>query len=443
MATISAGVPQSGAVRPPAEQPSSTPAPLRVLLLARDIGTDTVLALARAAVPLFALALTSFAAQHLLTRWAASVAFDNGPLGLSILFVSVATRLVLLALAIYVAAGAVRLGGEPLTAVAARLTTRDARDRPDTFAGQVKVAIVPMVILYAAWNQVNWDIHKFLLAKYAVFQDRYDFDNPDAVRDASNINFKEGWKTYIPMAIGIWLVKVVVDKATERLNWRLLDFGIVVLECSWIVLGWLVLSPLVSQGLALLRTREVAVWVREGSERARDLVHIDIPDILGAGWALVWHVLNVISVQIVWPVVWVAVVGLLVGWTQGDLEITVGRDDARRTVRTLGGLLNTTTRGIREKYAPVASVARSLLRSGPFPLLTIAVLYAALMFAMGWFRWGVLNTIDPAGDGGQAFYDTVTSLLDAVVVPVRVCFLAACFAVVLRLQTDGRYSPYR
>jgi len=422
---------------------SSLQAPLRVVSLARDIVTDTVLALVRAAVPLFTLALTSFAAQHLLTRWAASVAFDNGPWGLAILFVSIATRLVLLALAIYVAAGAVRIGGEPLTVVAGRLSTRDLADRPDTFAGQVKMAIVPMIILYAAWNQVNWDIHKFLLAKYAVFQDRFDFNNPDAVRDASNINFKEGWKTYIPMAIGIWLVKVVVDKATEKLNWRLLDFGIVVLECSWIVLGWLVLSPLLSQALALLRTRQVAVWVREGAERARDLLHVDIPDVLGTAGAVVWHVLNVISVQIVWPVVWVAVVGLLVGWTQGDPEITVGRDDARPSVRTLSGLLNTTTRGIREKYAPVVSVARSLLRSGPLPLLTIAVLYAALMFAMGWLRWGVLNTIDPAGDGGQAFYDTVTSLLDAVVVPVRVCFLAACFAVVLRLQTDGRYSPYR
>jgi len=46
------------------------PAPLRVLRLAREIAVDSALGLVRVGGPLLAIALTSFAAQHLLTRWA-------------------------------------------------------------------------------------------------------------------------------------------------------------------------------------------------------------------------------------------------------------------------------------------------------------------------------------------------------------------------------------
>jgi len=427
------------------------PAPLRVLRLAREITVDTALGLARVGVPLLAIALTSFAAQHLLTRWAALVALKNGPAGLGILFLSITIRLVLLAISLYLAATAIRVNGESVAVLGQRLGGSpqgwpDGRAQ-ETLGHRLKVAMVPMVILYAAWNQVNWDIHKFLSFKYAFGLDLYDFDNPTQRNDFSNISFTGGaWKAYIPWAIGVWVVKLLVDRLAERLDSRPLDLVVIYLECSWVVFGWLVVSSMVSQAIAFVRTRELSSWLRQVGDRLSDVIsplHVTFPEIVSGVVSAVGTLLHVLLLQIAWPLVWVAVVGLLVGWARGDRDLTVGRTSADRSVRALGGILNSSTRGIREKYYPVLTTARSMVRSGPVPVLTIAVLYAVLMVMLAWFRWAVYELAGPGGGQTIQLNESIFSLLDALAVPLRACFLAACFAVVLRLQGAPDQSPYR
>jgi hypothetical protein len=422
------------------------PAPLRVLRLVREIAGDTVLGLARVGVPLLAIALTSFAVQHLLTRWAATVALKNGPAGLGILFLSITIRLVLLAISLYLAATAVRINGESVAVIGQRRSLSAQGGTAESLGHRLKVAMVPMVVLYAAWNQVNWDIHKFLAAKFAVNQDLIDFDNPGQRNDFSNISFTGGaWKVYIPWTIGVWVVKLLIDRVAERLDSRSLDLVVIYLECSWIVFGWLVVSSLVSQALAFLRTRQISYWLRQMGDWLSNLVaplQVTFPEIVSAVVSAVGTVLHVLLVQIAWPMVWVAVVGLLVGWARGDRDINVGRSSAARSVRALGGLLNSSTRGIREKYYPVLTTARSMFRAGPLPVLTIVVLYAVLMLILGWLRWGAYELVGPGRQSIQ-LGETIFSLLDALTVPLRACFLAACFAVVLRLQGTPDQSPYR
>lgn len=424
------------------------PAPLRVLRLAREIAVDSALGLVRVGGPLLAIALTSFAAQHLLTRWAASVALKNVPAGLGILFLSITIRLVLLAISLYLAARAIRINGEPVAVLGQRLSrSGDASRTQESLGHRLKVAMVPMVILYAAWNQVNWDIHKFLRYKFALGLELYNPDNPAERNDFSNISFTGGaWKAYIPWAIGVWVIKLLVDRVAERLDSRPLDVVVIYLECSWVVFGWLVVSSMVSQALAFVRTREVSYWLRQAGDGLSDLLsplHVTFPEVISGIVSAVDTVLHVLLVQIAWPLVWVAVVGLLVGWARGDRDITVGWSSTDRSVRALGGLLNSSTRGIREKYYPVLTTARSMIRSGPLPVLTIAVLYAVLMVVLGWLRWGVYELAGPGGGQSVGLNETIFSLLDALSVPLRACFLAACFAVVLRLQGSPDQSPYR
>jgi len=232
----------------------------------------------------------------------------------------------------------------------------------------------------------------------------------------------------------------------ERLDSRPLDVVVIYLECSWVVFGWLVVSSMVSQSLAFVRTREVSYWLRQAGDGLTDLLsplHVTFPEVISGIVSAVDTVLHVLLVQIAWPLVWVAVVGLLVGWARGDRDITVGRSSTDRSVRALGGLLNSSTRGIREKYYPVLTTARSMIRSGPLPVLTIAVLYAVLMVVLGWLRWGVYELAGPGGGQSVGLNETIFSLLDALSVPLRACFLAACFAVVLRLHGSPDQSPYR
>jgi hypothetical protein len=423
------------------------PAPLRVMRLAREIVVDTALGLIRVGVPLLAIALASFALQHQLTGWAAAVALKNGPTGLGILFLSIAIRLVLLAISLYLAASAVRINGESVAVLGRRRSLSEEGGTQESLGHRLKVAMVPMVILYAAWNQVNWDIHKFLSAKFAAGLELYNVDNPAQRNDFSNISFTGGaWKAYIPWAIGVWVVKLLVDRVAERLDSRPLDLVVIYLECSWVVFGWLVLSSLVSQALAFLRTREVSSWLRQVGDWLSDLIaplQVTFPEVVSGVVSALGAVLHVLLVQIAWPMVWVAVVGLLVGWARGDRDITLGRSSAARSVRALGGLLSSSTRGIREKYYPVLTTGRSMFRSGPLPVLTIAVLYAVLMLVLGWLRWGAYELVGPGGGETIQLNETIFSLLDALTVPLRACFLAACFAVVLRLQGTPDQSPYR
>lgn len=413
---------------------------------ARQLLRDTGEGLLRAGVPLLGIALTSFAAQHLLTRLAASIAPDNGPLGLAVLVLAITVRLVLLGLGIYVAAGAIRVDGRSVLLAGADLghAEEGPREGQEGFGGLMKVAIVPMVVLYAAWNQVNWDIHKFMLAFYYEVQDRYDWDQPDKVVNFSNIDFQSGgWKSYIPYAIGIWVLKLVVDRIAERVRHTALDLVVIALECGWIVLAWLVVSPIVGFVGGWLRTRVLWVdWIGGAGRRLGELLHLDLPDLVSRAASWLWQLLVTVSTEIVWPLVWVALVGLLVGWVRADTEISVGRQHARRSVRMLGRVLSSSTAGIREKFYPVVSLARAIWRAGPIPVLVIAVLHALLMWVFGLIRTVVLVKAVPEPMQGPYFYDAWISLVDAALTPVRTCFVVAAFALVLRLvQQRGPANP--
>ncbi|MCE1178448.1 MAG: hypothetical protein LWW86_05385 [Micrococcales bacterium] len=407
----------------------------QALGLAGRILADTGLALLRAGVPLLALALTSFVLQSLLIDRAADLAAKNGPAGLAVLVASIALRLALLAAAILVAARAIRIDGEPLTRVGPRLGAGRAIDSPGAVSDALRLAIVPMVVLYSAWEQINWDIHRFMLRKYG--NSFTEVMVTGSVTDRSNISFSDGgWRAYIPWAIACFVLKVVVEKVADRTEWRLLDAVIVVLECAWVVLGWLVISRWIFEGREWLGGRVVA-------ERWRGLMDwlgglhlpfdIHLPQVFASVWSGLTTALGVGYQQLLWPLVWVAVVGLLVGWAS-EREISLGREHRDYGVRVLARALDTSTAGLREKYAPLADTARVMLRAGLLPLLTIAVLYAALMHVFAWARWLLAELVHPEALVNTHMNDVFLAVTDSLAIPVRVAFLCACFAGVLRVQ---------
>lgn len=436
-----AGVASSEARERPWWSPASPPR--QVLRTSREIVIDTGRALLRVGPLLLAIALVTFVAQYLLTGWAAMVALDHGPAGLGLLFLSITLRLVLLAVSLFLAAGAVRIDGESLVDVGMRQGRERGGSGLESFGHRLKLAMVPMVVLYAAWNLVNWDIHLFMADKYLFGLDRIDVDATGPQQtDFSNISFSGGaWKAYIPWAIGCWLVKLAVDRVAERYDSRPLDLVVIFLEVSWVVFGWLVVSSVLAQAVAFFRTREISLWLRDAGDAVSVVLrplHVTFPELLSSVVSVVSSALHVVLVQIIRPLFWVAVVGLLVGWASGDRDLTARLRGGDRSVRALGGVLNSSTRGLREKYYPVMTTTWTMLRSGPLPALTITVLYAVLMLGLGWLRWAGAELAGPGGPSSTRPNETLFSLLDALTVPVRACFLAAAFAVVLRLETVHR-----
>lgn len=218
-----------------------TPAPVVVLHVARRVLGDTVTALRACWLPLLGLAALSFSVHHVLISWGADVAMDNGPAGIALTVLAITVRLALIAIMVLVAARHVRVGGRSLVDldVAAVITGREAdpNHRPTwrDHAAAFMVALVPLALLYAGWQLVNADLHQFLVRLLDA-----SLASPDANR--SNINFREGWKTYIPWTIGAWLLKVLFEKLRDRTGRQVLNIPVALMEVAWIVLTWLVLT---------------------------------------------------------------------------------------------------------------------------------------------------------------------------------------------------------
>ena len=415
-------------------------APKRVLTILRSILVDGGRVLRQAGLPILTISLLAFLAHGWLIEKSAKLAMDNGPLGLAVLIAAVALRLSALAWCLWVAADAITINGRRLTQIrtipSGRRTANadpDSRTGTQTLTDGLRLVMAPMVIVYAAWNLIDWDIHSFVVAKQILVSESILETGVNA--DQSNISFVSGgWKTYIPWAVGCWLVKVAVDKLNEHRDWRIVDLLVVYLECAWVILTWLVLAPALLVARQWLGTRTVADWWESALAALGDWNlpwDLSLPDLITGAWHGFWSLVGTASAHVVWPLLWLALIGLIVGWVTLD-EITVGRSSSRISVRNLSRALDTSTRGLQEKWQPIWQVFTRVVRLGVIPLLTIALAYAVLMVAAVWLRVGILH-VGPSVLSTQAtLYDLVLRLTQALVDPVRIALLTGAFAFVVR-----------
>lgn len=404
---------------------------------------DTVAILLRVGPILLAISLGVFAAHSLLVRWAAETAIDNGPLGLAILIVAVALRLTFMAVGLWIAAGVLRFDGNRMTELAstlARTTDGSHGDHGSHGAGNVadavRLVMAPMVIVYAAWNLIDWDIHTFLVEKSSKVSEliwtteqrgrEIEFDN-------SNISFADGgWKTYIPWAIGLFVLKLLIDQVYRRTRWAALDIVIVYCECGWVVLGWLVLAQWWFALKDWFLSRTVTMWYREGMDRIEALgpPFAQLPEAIREWFQWVEEVAKLVGNHIMWPIIWVTLVGVIIGWVRVDdrpADTTAGR-----ATRSLRFVLDTSTRGIRDKWIPLWHTAREVVHAGIVPMLTVAVAYALLMYGSMALRELVILMLPNDWFGPSTSYDLVLRFTEAVILPVRTAFLVAAFALVVR-----------
>lgn len=417
-------------------------APVHVLTTARRILTATFRGLARCWLPLLGLAAVAFSVHHVLIKAAAEVAASNGPAGIALLVLAITFRLVVLAVMLLVAARHITLDGTPLIRLdLARMITErgghhEREPRLTDHLEALLAAIVPLALLYAGWQFVDADLHQFLTPLV--------YDNlGDPAQNRSNINFDEGWKSYVPWAAGAWLLKVGLEKLHERLSTRWLVLGIVYLEVTWIVLTWLVFLALLGRVGSWWGSREVVRWWRDGIGRLGDLLHVPLPDVVRQAGAFVYDLVSLVSWHLVMPTVWVAVAALVLGWGLSEASLVHGSrlqpkveqrweaaSNRRRTV------LDLATRELREKYLPVLATLRLLWRTGLLTILTIGVLYAVGSVLGSWVEAGVVSLVDPDAEIGWYAQETVGRLVQFLLGAVSVCFLVATFAEVVRQRAD-------
>lgn len=421
--------------------PAATPAaPYRVLATAGRIIAATGRGLSRCWLTLLGLAALAFTLHHWLVDLGARVAVDNGPAGMALLVLAICVRLVLLAVMLLVAARHIQLDGRPLAQLdlAGYITDPQGEHvRESRLRDQVEAflaALVPLALLYAGWEFVNQDIHQFLFRIFWGYSGAGEHNN-------SNIDFREGWKTYIPWTVGAWLLKVLFEKLHQRRGWGALVLPIVYLEVAWIVLAWLVVQSLMKKTQVWGQTRELVHWWREAIGWLGDHVHVGLPDVVARSVAATHDLLSLISLQLVMPMVWVAVAALVLGWGLHESNVVRGsrleepadrqwHDASERRRKAL----DLSTRGLREKYLPVLAVLRLVWRTGLLTILTIAVLYAAGSVLGAWAAEAAMAVANHDGTLGVFAKEAVARLTTFLLGSVTICFLVAAFAEILRLR---------
>lgn len=433
-------------------------APRRALEVATSLVRDTGSVLWRAGAPMLTLSLLSFVVHGQLTEWAAQVAVRNGPAGLALLIAAVTVRLSLLAMALWFAARALLLDGVPLPRAVRRLNDppripahppeSDEATAGSTLADAVRLAIAPMVIVYSAWSLIDWDVHSFLVAKVAITTQ--EILNTGSDSDASNLSFVDGgWRTYIPWAIGLYALKLAIEALYRRWRQPVLDVAIVFCECGWVVLGWLVIARAIFETKLWLSTRAVGHWWHDAHTWMSGIdlpFHLSLADVIATPLSWLSDALGIVATSLLWPLVWISLIGVIVGWIDAEADINAGRNSAARSVRILNRVLNTSTRGLREKWQPLWAVFRHVLSTGVVPILTIGLGYGLLMWLAAWLRVLVSRLLPIEQlERNPEIYDLFQRATEAIVTPVRLAFLVAAFAVVVRsaLNARRRSNPLR
>ena len=413
-----------------------------VLGVTRRILGGTLQGLAHSWLLLLGLGAASFAVHHLLVDWAAKVAVHNGPAGMALLVLAITVRLVFVAVMVLVAARHITLNGRPLVSLdlVGFVTDRESDGHREAgfreYLEAFMAALVPLALLYAGWQLVDDDLHQFLVRLFQA-----TLEQPD-LRNDSNIDFDEGWKTYIPWAAGAWLVKVFFEKVRDRTDRKIFDLPIVYTEVAWVVLTWLVLTSILGRIGSWWTSREVVHWWRESIDwLGAHLPLIDLPDVIDSIVAAVHDVLSLVSFQVVLPMIWIAVAGLVLGWGLTESSLVKGsrlQESAERRWNNASGrnryLADLFTRELREKYLPMLAVLRLVWRAGLLPILTIALLYAVGGVMGAWIEAVVASVADPRGEISGMAVETAQRCVHFMLEPIRVCFLVATFAEILRLR---------
>jgi len=436
-------------------------APHRALDVATSLIRDTGSVLWHAGAPMLTLSLLSFVVHAQLTEWAAQVAVRNGPAGLALLIAAVTVRLSFLAMALWFAARVLQLDGVPLPRAVHRLNrpkgppvTSSGQEPPEedgaaaSLADAVRLVIAPMVIVYSAWSLIDWDVHSFLVAKVAITTQEILATGSGS--DASNLNFADGgWRTYIPWAMGLYAVKLAIEALYKRWRQPVLDVAIVFCECGWVVLGWLVIARAIFEAKLWLSTRVVGHWWHSAHTWMSGIdlpFQLDLADVIATPLSWLSDALGIVATSLLWPLVWISLIGVIVGWIDAETDINAGRTSAARSVRVLNRVLNTSTRGLREKWQPLWSIFRHVLSTGVVPVLTIGLGYGLLMWLAAWFRVLVSRLLPTQQlERNPEIYDLFQRATEALVTPVRLAFLVAAFAVVVRsaLSARRRSNPLR
>jgi hypothetical protein len=285
------------------------------------------------------------------------------------------------------------------------------------------LAITPFLAFYALWGLLEPLIADHTLL--AVSNEVRGENDPTRVGAA-------GWERYLPVAAAAWLLKSVLVRIGRGHRPPLIAL-VAVLEAIWLFLAFWGLTEAAQALSGWLTDRAVWHWIADAWHEAGDWLgqfglpfSLTVPEIVAAVWdwwrQVVWPGLKEAVGQ---PLVWLAIAALVYrrGPAPGE-AVDRGLGRLRRDRRLVVDLL---TRDYRDKYLPMLTAVRQVLRLGLGFLAALCVLYVGVDALADWLYVGTVTVLDRTMEYPGFLEGTLDLGHQVLAEPLQVCLLAVAY----------------
>jgi hypothetical protein len=369
--------------------------------------------------------LAGWLARVVLVRLAGHAGNVDAVWGLLVLPLAVLARLVsYVAIFIVVrdaldSAGVDAPGAEPVS----------RRERTRALGSALLEAVLPFLIIYAAWAIIDEDIRAYA---------RTSLDLDQVGGDALAVSI--GWLSVTMVAAAFGLRVLLERLEGRRPQWT--GAVLAYLEAVWALVTVLVLRTLLGDVPGWLASRRMVAWLLDRLDDLRaEVAWIgDLLDGLGPAW-------SVVSDVVLLPLAWLALAGVVFA---GTLH---GNDDPRHVVRVrerYGRLssrwqriVEVASREVVERWEPVRRVATLAWRAGPLPVAAYLLAFALVTAAPAWLNVGFNHLAGPHERAWWAGTESLVDLgVDLVAVPLQLAVVAAALSLLsMRARRPGRAAP--
>jgi len=307
-----------------------------------------------------------------------------------------------------------------------------AAERRRSFLTALLASILPFFAVYAAQGLLREDIQSY--GQRALAQTREEI----GATLGTDRTFDPG-DNVLELSFNVWTVLVIVVAFAARWAWgrwsnrlpRMLALLAVYCEVVWVFFSVLLLKDITDAATAWVDARVAMQWLGE----LRASLASWLPPIVWLGDGIGWLISQAGPVLLA-PLAWLTVAGVVYGQAivaeklqiQHRLVVQMRERAARvpnpvmRRLRDLGTELGS-------RFLPIWRAILLMWRAGPVIIGSYALLYAVVIVAQSWLRYGLSRWIGPHDtDLFWAVYWPVIFLLPPLIMePIRLALVASAY----------------
>jgi hypothetical protein len=292
----------------------------------------------------------------------------------------------------------------------------------------VGAAIVPFVVIYAAWGLINDDG----LAYAQAATDQMNLETRGTPLDTP---FS---LATISIVVGAFVLRRLMARFSARLpGW----FGVIAvyLEAVWVFIAVSFIRDLLAGVPDWFATRRMFAWAVDGWADIREAV----PALQWLADAWAW-IARQVGEAIFQPLAWLALAAIVLAGAlplasrrRRSGRLDAARDSATRRWEAIGPrtrrVLTWPVNGFLERWRPIATAFRLIWRAGPVVMGVYVIAFGVLTIGTEWLRTAIYQGLGPHDLGWWRAWDQPIGLfIDVVIFVPQIALVAAALDRCLR-----------